>query len=66
MRKCYIETYTIDDEWKQSNPRKYESEDYMEYFMEDVLNSLCKLGYKIEQIVRVGANFVTVMYSGGN
>ena len=66
MRKYYIETYTIDDEWKQSNPIKYESEDYMEYFMEDVLNSLCKLGYEIKQIVRVGANFVTVMYSGGN
>ena len=66
MRKYYIETYTIDDEWKQSNPRKYESEDYMESFMADALNSLRQPGYESKQIVRVGANFVTVMYSGGN
>lgn len=66
MKEYFVNTYTIDNEWKEANSRKYESENYMEYFMEDVLNSLCKLGYKIEQIVRVGANFVTIMYSGGN
>ena len=66
MRKHYIETYTIDDDWKQSNPDKFHSEDCMNYFTEDTVNLLYRAGYQIEQVIRIGGNFCTIMYSGGN
>lgn len=66
MKEYYINTYTIDDEWKEANPRKYNSADYLECFVEDIVNMLYKLGYKIEQIIQMSGNCCTIMYSGGN
>lgn len=66
MKEYFIETYKIDKEWKQANPDKFNSEYCMEWFTEDQVNLLHKAGYQIEQVIRMGGNFCTIMYSGGN
>lgn len=63
MKEYYVNTYIIDDEWKQANPEKFHSEDCMDCFTEDMVNFLYQQGYRIKQIVRTGGNFCTILYT---
>lgn len=63
MKRYKIESFVVTDEWKQKNADKCQLEGWTEFFTEDIVNELYKRGCEIKQVIKIGGNFCTVMYT---